>query len=248
MSQSKTVSALDWVDIFLISKMTKSDIHVLFNHLHLQSVLTSQKASTTFLTTRLKRMASLVSVFALVAFLTFFCLFFQSGTSTTDSDDLQRVQRSLLGVPSPSVASRFSLWQKSNIVDNKNEVVLPASIKQSDIFISVKTTKQFHHKRLDLILKTWFQLARDETWFFTDDRDQEFDIKTSKLSFLFTIYFFIIWISRLQIFHVRCEGNNNKERSFKTVLFLDLPLQGWCSQQIAPSCHINLLLFVPHSQ
>ena len=31
-----------------------------------------------------------------------------------------------------------------------------------DIFISVKTTKNFHQSRLDVILKTWFTLARDQ--------------------------------------------------------------------------------------
>ena len=36
----------------------------------------------------------------------------------------------------------------------------------SDIFISVKTTKNFHQSRLDVILKTWFTLARDEVGLF----------------------------------------------------------------------------------
>ena len=134
-------------------------------------------------------MATLATVLTFVAFLACFCLFFQSGTSASEADDLQRVQRSLLGVPSPSVASRFSLSQQRRVVDDNNNVdnnnvVLPAIVKQSDIFLSVKTTKQFHKTRLDLILKTWFQLAREETYFFTDDKDEEFDIKTSKFSFL----------------------------------------------------------------
>ena len=34
--------------------------------------------------------------------------------------------------------------------------------------------------RLDLVLKTWFQLARDQTWFFTDQHDAEYEEKTSK--------------------------------------------------------------------
>lgn len=32
----------------------------------------------------------------------------------------------------------------------------------SDVFISVKTTSNFHRSRLDVILKTWFSLAKDE--------------------------------------------------------------------------------------
>lgn len=44
----------------------------------------------------------------------------------------------------------------------------------------MKTTQGFHKTRLDLILKTWFQLARDETWFFTDAEDPEYKKKTCK--------------------------------------------------------------------
>ncbi|KAI9550428.1 fringe [Daphnia sinensis] len=47
-----------------------------------------------------------------------------------------------------------------------------------DIFISVKTTKNFHATRLDVIIKTWFTLAREQTWFFTDSDDEEYSEKT----------------------------------------------------------------------
>lgn len=33
-----------------------------------------------------------------------------------------------------------------------------------DIFISVKTTKNFHASRLDVIIKTWFTLAREQVY------------------------------------------------------------------------------------
>lgn len=36
-----------------------------------------------------------------------------------------------------------------------------------DLFISIKTTKAFHHSRLNVILRTWFVLARDQVRFFT---------------------------------------------------------------------------------
>jgi hypothetical protein len=36
------------------------------------------------------------------------------------------------------------------------------NIDLDDIFISVKTTKKYHHTRLRLIIETWFQLARDQ--------------------------------------------------------------------------------------
>lgn len=52
------------------------------------------------------------------------------------------------------------------------------STSLDDIFISVKTTKSFHKTRLDLILKTWFPLARQQTWFFSDVDDEEYQKKT----------------------------------------------------------------------
>jgi fringe protein len=55
-------------------------------------------------------------------------------------------------------------------------------ITQSDVFISVKTSHQFHKSRLEVVLKTWFQLAKDQTWFFTDREDEELNARTSKRS------------------------------------------------------------------
>ncbi|XP_066946624.1 fringe glycosyltransferase [Macrobrachium rosenbergii] len=52
------------------------------------------------------------------------------------------------------------------------------STSLDDIFISVKTTKNFHKSRLDLVLKTWFTLARKQTWFFSDTEDPEYQKKT----------------------------------------------------------------------
>ena len=43
----------------------------------------------------------------------------------------------------------------------------------SDIFISVKTSRKFHKSRLGVVLATWFQQARDSTYFFTDESDPE---------------------------------------------------------------------------
>ncbi|CAG9865557.1 unnamed protein product [Phyllotreta striolata] len=57
--------------------------------------------------------------------------------------------------------------------------VKPPTTTLDDIFISVKTTKNYHRKRLPIILKTWFQLARKQTWFFTDTDDAEFQLKTN---------------------------------------------------------------------
>lgn len=38
----------------------------------------------------------------------------------------------------------------------------PATTNLNDIFITVKTTKLYHDTRLALIIKTWFQLAKEQ--------------------------------------------------------------------------------------
>lgn len=59
----------------------------------------------------------------------------------------------------------------------------PPSTDLNDVFISVKTTKHFHQERLPIILKTWFQLAKEQTWFFTDTDDADFQRKTGSSKF-----------------------------------------------------------------
>jgi len=56
----------------------------------------------------------------------------------------------------------------------KEKTVLP-----EDVFIAVKTSKKFHKSRLDVILKTWFQLVKKQTWFFTDSSDSDLSTLTS---------------------------------------------------------------------
>nr|XP_054757655.1 beta-1,3-N-acetylglucosaminyltransferase radical fringe-like [Lytechinus pictus] len=43
----------------------------------------------------------------------------------------------------------------------------------NDVFIGVKTTEKYHSTRLQLILDTWFSLAPEQTYFFTDGGDME---------------------------------------------------------------------------
>ncbi|GFG36247.1 hypothetical protein Cfor_10686, partial [Coptotermes formosanus] len=57
----------------------------------------------------------------------------------------------------------------TNIAQNSyNSIVLaagsskPVATRLSDVFISVKTTRNYHKWRLPVILKTWFQLAKDQ--------------------------------------------------------------------------------------
>lgn len=40
--------------------------------------------------------------------------------------------------------------------------IKPPTTTLDDVFISVKTTKNYHGKRLPVILKTWFQLAKKQ--------------------------------------------------------------------------------------
>ncbi|XP_031352189.1 fringe glycosyltransferase-like [Photinus pyralis] len=47
----------------------------------------------------------------------------------------------------------------------------PNHITLDDVYIAVKTSSSFHQTRLPMILQTWFPLANDQIWFFTDADD-----------------------------------------------------------------------------
>ena len=38
----------------------------------------------------------------------------------------------------------------------------PTTIQLNDVFLAVKTTQMNHAKRLNIIAKTWFQMAREQ--------------------------------------------------------------------------------------
>ncbi|ERL86661.1 hypothetical protein D910_04067 [Dendroctonus ponderosae] len=67
----------------------------------------------------------------------------------------------------------------STEVSSATATIRPPATTLDDVFISVKTTKSYHSSRLPIILKTWFQLAKRQTWFFTDTDDEEFQLKTN---------------------------------------------------------------------
>ncbi|TRY68616.1 hypothetical protein TCAL_03222 [Tigriopus californicus] len=48
----------------------------------------------------------------------------------------------------------------------------------TDLFISVKTTKKYHHPRLVILLETWASLVKHQTWFFTDLEDPDMNQRT----------------------------------------------------------------------
>ncbi|XP_004610750.1 beta-1,3-N-acetylglucosaminyltransferase manic fringe [Sorex araneus] len=49
----------------------------------------------------------------------------------------------------------------------------PSRLQPQDVFIAVKTTRAFHRSRLDLLLDTWVSRTREQTFVFTDSRDEE---------------------------------------------------------------------------
>lgn len=55
---------------------------------------------------------------------------------------------------------------------------LQGLIELDDIFMAVKTTQKFHQSRVQIILETWFTLAPQQIYFFTDTADAELSAKT----------------------------------------------------------------------
>lgn len=60
------------------------------------------------------------------------------------------------------IISHANIPAKDIVTRNNNNTPLTSL---DDLFISVKTTKSFHQSRLNVILKTWFVLARDQVSF-----------------------------------------------------------------------------------
>lgn len=67
-----------------------------------------------------------------------------------EGDSLQNVENPGTAVPN------FSPGEVTQVT------MRPFTTELNDLFISVKTTKHFHQGRLPIILKTWFQLAKDQ--------------------------------------------------------------------------------------
>lgn len=74
------------------------------------------------------------------------------------------------------ILNNINLVNKNVIVDKKindyghhgavTATPKPPTTVLDDIFISVKTTKNYHDTRLALIIKTWFQLAKGQVSFY----------------------------------------------------------------------------------
>lgn len=77
-----------------------------------------------------------------------------------------------------------------SIVTEESEQIAGRSLAEEDydetpilgldkLFLSVKTTVHYHKTRLPVIINTWFHLAENQTWFFTDTDDEELSRKTN---------------------------------------------------------------------
>ncbi|XP_026826014.1 fringe glycosyltransferase isoform X2 [Ooceraea biroi] len=97
----------------------------------------------------------------------------------------QWVEMSVSEVNSRSVivevpASRKIISEESPVTPPvATATMAPYATNLDDVFISVKTTKHYHHSRLPAIIDTWFQFAKDQTWFFTDRDDPYFQNQTN---------------------------------------------------------------------
>ncbi|XP_055950501.1 fringe glycosyltransferase-like [Argiope bruennichi] len=89
----------------------------------------------------------------------------------------ERAPRSILDLESENqnFKLRIPAQVTSTAKDNFNTSL---STNLNDLFISVKTTKNFHQSRLNVILRTWFVLAREQTYFFSDADDSVLSSRT----------------------------------------------------------------------
>lgn len=63
--------------------------------------------------------------------------------------------------------------------DNESLLIPLPSDPMKSLFISVKTSEKFLVDRVEVILKTWYNLARDAIYFFTDSTNRHFEAKTN---------------------------------------------------------------------
>ncbi|XP_041466757.1 beta-1,3-N-acetylglucosaminyltransferase radical fringe-like [Lytechinus variegatus] len=79
--------------------------------------------------------------------------------------------------PTTSQYPRKKTQQQQDDDDRDVDIVLQREkyrqTELNDVFIGVKTTEKYHSTRLQLILDTWFSLAPEQTYFFTDGEDME---------------------------------------------------------------------------
>ncbi|CAI9728731.1 beta-1,3-N-acetylglucosaminyltransferase radical fringe-like [Octopus vulgaris] len=94
-------------------------------------------------------------------------------SNSKSSSLLKRLQSSSSSLSSSSLTTSQSKVSALRFNLNTRPTTL------NDIFISVKTTEKFHESRLKILLDTWFQYAKEQTYFFTDTNDEKLNKKTN---------------------------------------------------------------------
>lgn len=88
---------------------------------------------------------------------------FDAPKSQYDNDDLLRFQRNLTPTQLPWLNEvTTKLFNDRMTIDAGTVTPKPTAIQLDDVFLAVKTTQMNHAKRLNLIAKTWFQMAREQ--------------------------------------------------------------------------------------
>lgn len=130
----------------------------IYNQIHI-------KEKTTKVKTRLKLMPLTVCAILVASLVTLAVFCVSSNSSQDQSSNHHKV----------SFLKKLSKHPKNIYVLDNN-----------DVFISVKTTHKNHQSRLPSVLQTWYTLARDHTWFFTDQHDEETERKVNRGHFIVT--------------------------------------------------------------
>lgn len=84
------------------------------------------------------------------------------GTLSSPSPRMTNVAVSKNSEPSKDILTNYLLKQRHIYEFGVTATPKPITTNLNDIFITVKTTKLYHDTRLALIIKTWFQLAKDQ--------------------------------------------------------------------------------------
>ena len=87
-----------------------------------------------------------------------------------------------LGFSVPHILAAFNKGEKTQnsiLFDSQSAAKRPptktnAGDLLNDVFISVKTTQKYHHPRLVILLQTWVSLVKEQTYFFTDNNNEDF--------------------------------------------------------------------------
>ncbi|KAK6625093.1 hypothetical protein RUM43_005384 [Polyplax serrata] len=74
---------------------------------------------------------------------------------------------------SPTARPASNRYSSSETVSNMHQ----ANTTLDDIFISVKTTRNYHKWRLSIVLKTWFQLAKNQSVWEARSKSEIVDLK-----------------------------------------------------------------------